>query len=44
MACPEEIAYRAGWIDAEQVRTLAEPMRKNGYGQYLLRLVQERAF
>ena len=44
VACPEEIAYRAGWIDAEQVRTLAEPMRKNGYGQYLLRLVQERAF
>ena len=44
VACPEEIAYRAGWIDAEQVRTLAEPMRKNGYGQYLLGLVQERAF
>ena len=44
VACPEEIAYRAGWIDAEQVRTLAEPMRKNGYGQYLLGLVQEKAF
>ena len=44
VACPEEIAYRSGWIDAEQVRALAEPMRKNGYGQYLLGLVQERAF
>ena len=44
VACPEEIAWRAGWIDADQVRALAEPMRKNGYGQYLLGLVQERAF
>jgi len=42
VACPEEIAYRAGWIDAAQLQRLAEPMRKNGYGQYLLKLLQER--
>ena len=35
VACPEEIAFRSGWIDAEQLEALAEPMRKNGYGQYL---------
>ena len=40
VACPEEIAYRNGWIDAEQVSRLAEPLAKNGYGQYLLNLVQ----
>ena len=44
VACPEEIAFRAGWISADQVRALAEPMRKNGYGQYLLRVAQERAY
>ena len=44
VACPEEVAYRSGWIDADQLRSLAEPMRKNGYGQYLLRLLNERAF
>ena len=44
VACPEEIAFRAGWIDAAQLESLAEPMRKNGYGQYLLRLLNERAF
>ena len=44
VACPEEIAYRSGWIDAAQLMALAEPMRKNGYGQYLLRLLTERAF
>jgi glucose-1-phosphate thymidylyltransferase len=44
VACPEEIAFRAGWIDAAQLEALAEPMRKNGYGQYLLRLLTERAF
>jgi glucose-1-phosphate thymidylyltransferase len=44
VACPEEIAFRMGAIDAEQVRRLAEPMRNNSYGQYLLRLIdaQER--
>ena len=44
VACPEEIAYRAGWIDASQLEALAEPMSKNGYGQYLLRLLRERAY
>ena len=44
VACPEEIAYRAGWIDASQLESLAEPMSKNGYGQYLLRLLRERAY
>ena len=42
VACPEEIAWRRGWIDAEQVRKLAQPLAKNGYGQYLLRLLSER--
>ena len=44
VACPEEIAYRAGWIDAAQLRRLAEPLRKNGYGQYLLQVLEERVF
>ncbi len=39
VACPEEIAYRQGWINAEQLRSLAEPLKKNGYGQYLLSLL-----
>jgi glucose-1-phosphate thymidylyltransferase len=39
VSCPEEIAWRQGWIDAWQLQRLAEPMRKNGYGQYLLRLL-----
>jgi glucose-1-phosphate thymidylyltransferase len=42
VACPEEIAWRRGWIDAEQVRQLAQPLAKNGYGQYLLRLLDEK--
>jgi glucose-1-phosphate thymidylyltransferase len=44
IACPEEIAYRAGWISAEQVEALARPLAKNGYGQYLLRVLSERVF
>jgi glucose-1-phosphate thymidylyltransferase len=44
IACPEEIAYRQGYIDAQQLEALAAPMRKNGYGQYLLQLLQERIF
>ncbi|MEZ5472314.1 MAG: glucose-1-phosphate thymidylyltransferase RfbA [Marinicella sp.] len=40
IACPEEIAYQHGWIDAEQVMKLAEPIKKNGYGQYLISLVK----
>jgi glucose-1-phosphate thymidylyltransferase len=44
IACPEEIAYRKGYIDAAQVQKLAEPMKKNSYGQYLLRLLEDRIF
>lgn len=43
VACLEEIAYRKGWIDADAVRELAEPMAKTGYGQYLLELVTPKA-
>ena len=39
VACPEEIAYRQGWISAQDVQRLAEPLKKNGYGQYLLSLL-----
>ena len=42
VACPEEIAYRRGFIGAEQLEKLAQPLAKNGYGQYLIRLLQER--
>ena len=38
IACLEEIAYRNGWITREMLHTLAEPMRSNQYGQYLLKL------
>jgi glucose-1-phosphate thymidylyltransferase len=41
VACPEEIAYRKGFINAEQVAKLAQPLAKNGYGQYLLRMLKE---
>jgi glucose-1-phosphate thymidylyltransferase len=41
VACIEEIAYRLGYIDATQLRRLAEPLEKNGYGQYLLRILSE---
>ena len=44
IACPEEIAYRMGYIDAARVEELAAPMAKNGYGQYLLGLLNERIF
>ena len=40
-ACPEELAYRAGWIGAAQLEQLAQPLLKNGYGQYLMRLLKE---
>lgn len=41
IACIEEIAYRMDYIDKEQVRRLAEPLKKNDYGKYLLRMIQE---
>jgi glucose-1-phosphate thymidylyltransferase len=41
VACLEGIAFRQGWIDADHLRRLAEPMRKNQYGQYLLKLADE---
>jgi glucose-1-phosphate thymidylyltransferase len=41
VACPEEIAWRQGWIDDAQLEALASPMAKNGYGQYLLRLLKD---
>ncbi|SFR14176.1 glucose-1-phosphate thymidylyltransferase RfbA [Desulfoscipio geothermicus] len=41
ISCPEEIAYRMGFISAEQVVKLAEPLKKNGYGQYLLNLARD---
>jgi glucose-1-phosphate thymidylyltransferase len=44
IACPEEIAYRQGYISAEQVAKLAEPLKKNAYGQYLLNMLNERVF
>ena len=43
VACPEEIAYRQGWISAEDVLRIAAPLRKNGYGQYLERMLVDRA-
>ena len=42
IACPEEIAWRQGWIDARQLEALAQPLAKSGYGEYLLRLLSER--
>ncbi len=42
VACPEELAFRQGWIDAKQLESLGQAMAKNGYGQYLLRLLKEK--
>ncbi len=44
VACPEEIAYRSGWITAQQVEAMAQPMLKNGYGQYLMQIVNSQVF
>lgn len=44
VACPEEIAFRSGWIDADDLQALAQPLLKNGYGQYLLGILSGRVF
>jgi glucose-1-phosphate thymidylyltransferase len=44
IACPEEIAFRSGYITGAQLEALAQPMRNNGYGAYLLQLLKERVF
>ena len=44
VACPEEIAFRSGWISAEQLEAQAQPMLKNGYGQYLLQVLREKVY
>jgi len=44
IACPEEIAFRQGYIDAKQLKALAEPLARSSYGQYLLQVLSERIF
>ncbi len=44
VCCPEEIVYRNGWIDAAKLEELAQPLKKNGYGQYLLGILKEKVF
>jgi glucose-1-phosphate thymidylyltransferase len=44
VACPEEVAYRSGWIDAAQLEALARPMAGNAYGQYLLKLIGDKVY
>ena len=44
VACPEEIAFRSGWIDAAQLEALAQPMLKNGYGQYLMKVITDHVY
>jgi glucose-1-phosphate thymidylyltransferase len=44
IACPEEVAYRMGYINAQQVQAIAEKYSKNSYGQYLLRMLTEKVF
>ncbi len=44
VACPEEIAFRSGWISAADLEALAQPMRKNGYGQYLMRVLSDTIY
>jgi glucose-1-phosphate thymidylyltransferase len=44
VACPEEVAFRQGWIGAERLQALAEPLMKGGYGQYLMRLLTEKVY
>jgi glucose-1-phosphate thymidylyltransferase len=42
--CPEEVAFRNGWISEDKLREIAQPLRKSGYGEYLLNLIDERVF
>ena len=42
--CPEEVAYRNGWLSEAKLREIAEPLRKSGYGEYLIKLIEERVF
>ena len=42
IACPEEIAFRMGYINAKQLRALAAPLAKSGYGEYLLQVLTEK--
>ena len=44
VACPEEIAFRSGWIGAERLEALAQPMLKNGYGQYLMKVLKDQVY
>jgi glucose-1-phosphate thymidylyltransferase len=44
VACPEEIAYRSGWITRDALAAMAQPMLKNGYGQYLMQVVNSQVF
>ena len=44
VACPEEIAWRSGWINPSQLEALAQPLTKNDYGQYLLRILKENVY
>lgn len=44
VACPEEIAFRQQWINAEQLERLAQPLLKNGYGKYLMQLLKDKVF
>jgi len=44
VACPEEICFRKGWIGAAQLERLAKPLAKNGYGEYLLRILKGKVY
>jgi len=42
--CPEEVGFRNGWITADKLREIAEPLKKSGYGEYLLNCLDETVF
>jgi glucose-1-phosphate thymidylyltransferase len=44
IACPEEISWRNGWIDTDQLKQIAKPLEKSGYGEYLLQLINQKVF